>query len=424
MQIRSLEARVFGGLLILTTALFLWVVRGFLVPVFWAAVFAVIFWPVYQRALRGTGGRPAIAALLSTLAVVVVVLVPLGLLTAAVAQQAFSLYQRISAGEISLSAPIAFVERSLPTVAALFQRYGIDFAQLRATAETAAIAATQYAASQALSFGQNALTTTVLFALMLYFLFFFFRDGERIRNGLIRAIPMGDEREARLFSKFAEVARATVQGTLIVAAVQGALGGIMFGIAGIHAAIFWGVVMGILSLLPAVGAGLVWGPAAIIFFSTGAIGKGLFLVIGGSVVVGLVDNILRPVLIGRQARMPDYLVLLATLGGLAAFGLAGFVAGPVVAALFLVMWEMFADEYAPLDSSEPFAGRVAAGAEGRIEAGREAVAEERESTVADQGETPARPLPNDTGEGEGPGGEQHTASQGRGTPIEREQGRP
>jgi predicted PurR-regulated permease PerM len=368
MQIRSLEARVFGALLILTTALFLWVVRGFLVPIFWAAVFAVIFWPVFLHVTRATGGRRGLAALLSTLTVVLVVVIPFGLLAAAVAQQALSLYQRIVAGEISIDAPIAFVERTLPTAVALFGRYGIDLDRLRATAEAAAVGATQYAAAQALAIGQNALTMIILFVLMLYFLFFFFRDGEKIRAGLIRAIPMGDEREARLFSKFAEVARATVQGTLIVAAVQGALGGIMFAIAGIHAALFWGVVMGILSLLPAVGAGLVWGPAAIIFFATGSWGVGLFLVVGGTLVVGLVDNLLRPLLIGRQAKMPDYLVLLATLGGLAVFGLAGFVAGPVIAALFLVMWEMFADEYAPHDTSAPFAARVAEGVGARGDA--------------------------------------------------------
>lgn len=353
MHTRTLEARVFGALLIGTTALFLWVVRSFLFPVFWAAIFAVIFWPVFLRIVRMVGGRQAIAAMISTLAVVLVVLIPFSLLAGAVAQQALSLYQRISAGEISLAAPIAFVERSLPTVARFLEGYGVDLDRVRASAEAAAIAATQFAASQALTIGQNALTIIVLFALMLYFLFFFFRDGEKIRRGLIRAIPMGDEREARLFSRFADVARATVQGTLIVAAVQGALGGIMFAVVGIHAAIFWGVVMGILSLLPAVGAGLVWLPAAIIFFAAGSWAPGIFLIVAGTIVIGLIDNLLRPILIGRQAQMPDYLVLLATLGGLGAFGLAGFVAGPVIASLFLVMWEMFTEEYAPLDTDRP-----------------------------------------------------------------------
>ncbi|CAN5728683.1 AI-2E family transporter [soil metagenome] len=353
MQLRKLEARVFGAALIVITAFFLWMVSGFLMPVFWAAVFAVIFRPSYLHAVRMFGGRRAAAALLTTLTVVLVVLLPFTLLTIAVGQQAYSLYLRITMGEISIAAPLAFVERSLPTLTRALERFNIDLVRVRVSLEAAAVTVTQWIASQALTIGQNALILLVMFALMLYFLFFFFRDGERIVQGLIRAIPMGDQREQRLFNRFAEVSRATVKGTLIVAGVQGALGGLMFAIVGIHAALFWGVAMGILSLLPAVGAGLIWAPAAIIFFATGSIWKGVFLVLAGTLVVGLIDNLLRPILIGRQAHMPDYLVLLATLGGLAVFGLAGFVAGPIIASLVLVMWEMFADEYAPVVTPEP-----------------------------------------------------------------------
>jgi predicted PurR-regulated permease PerM len=250
-------------------------------------------------------------------------------------------------------APIAFVERSLPRLTELLDRYGVRIEEIRAGVQGAALTATQYVAGQALSLGQNALTIAVLFGLTLYFLFFLFRDGDAIMRGLIRALPMGDAREERLFRKFAEVSRATVKGTLVVAMVQGALGGLMFALVGIPAAVFWGVAMGVLSLLPAIGAALVWLPAAVFLFATGAIWQGLVVVVGGTFVIGLVDNLLRPILIGRETKMPDYLVLLATLGGLTAFGLAGFVAGPIIAALFLVMWEMFAEEYAPHDSSEP-----------------------------------------------------------------------
>ncbi len=353
MRLRNLEGRAFLGLVLLTTAAFFWVVRGFLIPVFWAVVFAVLFTPFFLRLTRLLRGRVSLAAGLTTLLVVLVVLIPFALLTAAVAQQAFSLYHRIVVGEVDIHSPVAFVERSIPALADLLARYGIDVDRVRTALENAAVTASQYLAGQAFILGQNALIVAVLFALMLYFLFFFLRDGERIVRGLIRALPLGDEREARLFAKFAEVARATVKGTLVVAAVQGALGGILFAIVGIQAAIFWAVVMGILSLLPALGAALVWAPAAIILFATGAFWKAVFLTVGGTVLVGLVDNVLRPILVGRETQMPDYLVLLATLGGLSVFGLSGFVAGPVIAALFLVVWDMFAREYAPLDSSEP-----------------------------------------------------------------------
>lgn len=353
MRLRNLESRVFVALVLGTTALFLWMVRGFLLPVFWAAVFAVLFQPLFLRLLALLRGRRSLAAALGTLTVVAVVLVPAGLLVGALAQQGLWLYQRIASGEINGDAVVRFVERSVPALTRVATRYGVDVDRVRDALQGAAGSATQYIAGTALAVGQNALTLAVLFGLMLYFLFFFFRDGERIVQALVRAIPMGDARERRLFRKIAEVSRATVKGTIVVAAVQGAVGGALFALVGIQAAVFWGVAMGVLSLLPAVGSALVWVPAAVFLFATGAFWKGMLLVAGGTLVIGLVDNVLRPVLVGRETKMPDYLVLLATLGGLTAFGLAGFVAGPIVAALFLVTWQMFADEYAPLDRSIP-----------------------------------------------------------------------
>jgi predicted PurR-regulated permease PerM len=135
-----------------------------------------------------------------------------------------------------------------------------------------------------------------------------------------------------------------------VAAVQGSIGGILFAIVGINAAIFWGVVMAVCSLLPVVGTALVWGPAAIGLFATGHVWEGILLIVGGTVLVGLADNVLRPILVGYDTKMPDYLVLLTTLGGLALFGLTGVILGPLVGAMFLVVWEMMAEEYADIDS--------------------------------------------------------------------------
>jgi predicted PurR-regulated permease PerM len=353
MRVPNLESRVFVVLVLATTVFFLWMVRVFLVPVFWAAVFAVLFQPLFLWLKRRLRGRRTLAALVTTLAVVFAVLVPSALLLAAVAQQALWLYNRIASGEANLQAPIDFVERHLPTLTAFLGEYGVGVAQLRVSLEGAAIFGTQYIATRALAFGQNVLFAAIFFLLMLYLLFFFFRDGDRILRGSMRALPMGDLREKRLLAKFAQVARATVKGTLVVAVVQGVLGGVLFSLVGIQAAVFWGVMMGILSILPAVGPMLVWLPAAVILLATGAVWQGLVVIAAGVLIVSMVDNLLRPILVGRETQMPDYLVLLATLGGLTVFGIAGFVAGPIVAALFLVMWAMFAEEYAPLTSSQP-----------------------------------------------------------------------
>lgn len=354
MRLDTLESRVFLALVLATTAFFLWMVRLFLPAVFWAVIFAVLFEPVHVRTRLLVGGRTALAAALSTIAVVLVVVVPSAFLVTAVAQQGLSVYQRILRGEVNFDRPIEIFERSVPQVAEFLDRYGIEPLRVQTWFEDAAISASQWIGSQLLTVGQNAMSLGVLFFLMLYVLFFLFRDGEKIVRGLIRALPMGDEREERLFRRFAQVARATVKGTLVVAAVQGIIGGLLFAVAGIQAALFWGLMMGLLSVLPAVGPALIWGPASIYLLFNGNVAGGLILLIGGAIAVSLADNVLRPVLVGRETKMPDYLILIATLGGLMAFGIAGFVAGPVIAALFLVMWEMFTDEYAPYDDSAPF----------------------------------------------------------------------
>jgi predicted PurR-regulated permease PerM len=204
-------------------------------------------------------------------------------------------------------------------------------------------------ASQALEIGQNTLRVTVFFFLMLYLLFFFLRDGKLLLEGLIRALPFGVERERHLFDRFAEVSRATIKGTLVVGIVQGTLGGIGFAVLGIGAPVLWGVVMALLSILPAAGPAFVWLPAAIILIAGGEVIPGIILIIVGSLVIGLVDNLLRPLLVGRDTRMPDYLILLSTLGGLTGFGLAGIVIGPIIAAFFLSVWKMAEEEYEPVD---------------------------------------------------------------------------
>jgi predicted PurR-regulated permease PerM len=180
-------------------------------------------------------------------------------------------------------------------------------------------------------------------------LFYFLREGDELLNQIVHALPLGDVRERALFNKFAEVSRATIKGTLVIGMIQGALGGMMFWFLGIEGAVFWGTIMAILSLVPIVGASLVWGPAAIIMVANAEFFKATILVAVGVLLIGLVDNLLRPILVGRDTRMPDYLVLLSTLGGLTVFGMSGFIIGPVIAALFLTLWVMFRDEFGRSD---------------------------------------------------------------------------
>jgi predicted PurR-regulated permease PerM len=346
MNATSIQSVTFFLLVILTTAAFIAMIADFLLPVFWAVVIATVFYPLHRRSVRAVGGRPSLGALLTILAILIVIVAPLALVGLALSREAIALHEHIKSGAIDLQAPIELVEQLGPLVSGYLRRLDIDLGRIGQQVSSSAVAITQFLAARALDVGQNVLRFTALLFLMLYILFFFLRDGERLVATIVRVLPLGDLRERQLFAKFAEVARATLKGTLVVGVVQGALGGILFWVLGLPAPVFFGAVMTVLSLLPAVGSGLVWGPAAIILLAMGQIAKGVIMLVTGVLIIGLVDNILRPILVGRDTQMPDYLVLLATLGGLAVFGISGFVIGPVIAAFFIAVWEMFAQEYA------------------------------------------------------------------------------
>lgn len=351
MQKRVLQNGFFIAVVLLTTVAFLGVVQNFLQPVFWAAVLATIFYPMHRWWLEKTGGREALASVCTLLVIVVIVIFPLFLVGLAVAQEASTLYERIASGEIDLRAAVQWVEDMLPVAGDFLGRFGMDLENLQQRLSSAAVGISRSAATQVWAVGQNAFRVTVLFFLMLYLLFFFLRDGERILTALIGVLPLGDDRERQLLRKFAQVAQATIKGTLVVGIVQGTLGGTIFWLLGIGGAVLWGVVMTVLSFLPAVGAAVVWAPAAIVLIVSGSTLKGIALLVFGTLIIGLADNVLRPILVGRETKMPDYLVLLATLGGLTLFGVSGFVIGPIIAALFLTVWDMFGREFGSDTSS-------------------------------------------------------------------------
>ena len=334
----------FIGLLVVASTGFFVLLWGFWQPIFWAAVLGILFRPVETRLTALLQGRATLAALLTLILIFFTVLVPAIFLGSVVVVEAASVYERIQSGELDYGAVVRWIQGLLPQFGEWTARFGVDLDDLTQKLSSAAVTGTQFIAALALSAGQNAATFVVMFFLMLYLLFFVLRDGDKILQHLHRAIPLPDEQERRLFDKFSEVARATVKGTLLVGLVQGFLGGLIFFILGIEGAVFWGLVMVILSVIPAVGTGLVWGPAAIFLVIHGSWIEGLILVAYGVLVIGLVDNLLRPILVGRDIKMPDYLILFSTLGGLSLVGLAGFVLGPMIAAFFIATWRMYAEE--------------------------------------------------------------------------------
>src|SRR5690606_6914820 len=332
-----LEQKVFLALLLVVSVAFGWILLPFYGAVFWAVILAIIFAPVQRRLLARLNARRNLAALATLFICLLVAVLPVILIAGVLVQEGTTLYKQIESGEIDIDSFVSHAKELLPaTWQAQMQRFGLgDMDQIRERLASSALQGSQFLATKAFSFGQGTFQFMLSFFLMLYLLFFLLRDGRELVARIRKAVPLSDNQKRRLFSKFTRVVRATVKGNIVVAATQGALGGIIFAILGIPSAVLCGVLMAFLSLLPAVGAGVIWTPVAIYFLMKGLIVQGVILILYGVLVIGLVDNILRPILVGKDTKMPDYVVLISTLGGLSLFGLNGFVIGPLIAALFI-----------------------------------------------------------------------------------------
>ncbi len=338
----TLEDKSFLLLLTLVTLAFGWVLLPFYGALFWAAVLAIIFAPLHARLMQRLPQKRNLAAVISLTLIVLLVVLPLILVSAMLVQEASVVYARMQSGEISFSRYFQQMYEALPAwLSGLLNRFGLgSLSLLQDRVTTGLTKGSQFFATQALNIGQDTFNLVMAFFIMLYILFFFLRDGHQLVRRLREAIPLQLDVKRSLATKFATVIRATVKGNIVVAMVQGALGGFIFWALDLQAPVLWGVLMAFLSLLPAVGAAVVWLPVALYLLLTGSVVQGSVLIAFGVLVIGLVDNVLRPILVGKDTKMPDYVVLLSTLGGISLFGLNGFVIGPVIAAMFMAAWDL------------------------------------------------------------------------------------
>jgi len=330
-------------LVVAVTALFLAVTWPFFKPLLLGALLAGLFHPLYRWITRLFGGRRSLGAAVTLLVLLVLGLGPLSAFLGIVLQQALTMSdQAIPWLTQHLGAASTFnVQEWLVKKFPALAKYMPSQEQLLEQVGTAA----KTAGAFLVAFASRMTATTAAFLLnlfvMLYAMFFFFRDGDKILERIFYYTPLSDEDETRMLTQFASITRATVKGTLVIGIIQGALAGIAFWVAGIEGAALWGTIMTILAIIPGIGAALVWVPAAIILFVTGQHLTAILLATWCAAVVGTVDNFLRPMLVGRDAKMPDLLILIGTLGGLFLFGLIGFIVGPIVCGLFLTVWDIY-----------------------------------------------------------------------------------
>lgn len=342
-----LERRSFLILLGIVTLLFALLLRPFWSAIFWATVLAILFSPLQHYLLPRLGQRATLSALCTLLLCVVIVVIPVLALLSAFMEEGANLYGMIQARELRPREYIDQIVNTIPFLPQLMERSGVNIDSLRSVLSDSAMGIGEVVAQQALSIGRNTLNFTVKLALMLYLAFFLLRDGEALVVQMKAAVPLSEHRKLLLFQKFVEVTRATVKGNLLVAIVQGALGGIIFWLLDIPAPVLWAVVMAFLSLIPAVGAALVWLPVALYLYAAGEWVSASILVAYGALIIGLADNVLRPILVGRDTKLPDYVVLFSTMGGIALIGINGFVIGPLIAAVFLAFWDIFIRDITP-----------------------------------------------------------------------------
>jgi predicted PurR-regulated permease PerM len=342
-DMRSSEDKFFLLLMVAATLAFGWILLPLYGAVLWGVVIAIIFAPLNRRLSVAIGFRRNLAAVLTVALIVTIVILPLSAVGASLAQEAGGMYKKIQSGELDMVRLFRQAVDTLPAwVSELMNRFGIaSLGALQERLSAGLLKGSEFLAGQAINIGQSTFEFVVNLFVMLYLLFFLLRDGDLLGRRVRRALPLRDKQLDELLLKFNVVIRATVKGNMLIALLQGALGGLIFWLLGISGALLWAVVMAFLSLLPAIGAGLVWIPVALYLLATGAIWQGVTLVAYGALVIGLVDNLLRPILVGKDTKMPDYVVLISTLGGIEVFGLNGFVIGPVIAAMFIAVWDLY-----------------------------------------------------------------------------------
>jgi predicted PurR-regulated permease PerM len=340
----KMRSGTFFGLLGLLSIAFLYLIRPFFYPIFWAAVLAVMFHPLYAYVLRATK-MPNVSALLSLIVAFVAIFVPLSLIAVLLFHESVTLYESIVGGRWGLDlAHFGRITEWLQTTpfAPYIQTIQSDWTTHAANATKFL---TLFVFDNIKSISQNSAHFIFLLFITLYTLFFFFRDGVKMLKRLQHLSPLGDNHEIALYNRFTSTARATLKSTVIVGGVQGILGGLLFWATGVEGAFIWGVIMLLLSLVPGIGAFLVWLPTGVIMLLMGNVWQGLSILLVGSMVISTIDNLLRPPLIGKDTQMHPLIVLFSTLGGIFLFGVSGFIIGPVLSSLYLAIISIYDNYY-------------------------------------------------------------------------------
>ena len=344
----ELQQISFLAIVAVVTFMLVWIAWPFAGSMLWAALAAIMFQPLYKWSLRKCRGRRNPAALLTLTIILLAVILPALWIGTLVVREALEVIAALQNDPIDLAASANQIYAMLPTAAQeMIDESGwADVSEAQSRLQDLLGESAGMLASQAFSIGSGALGFLLSFGLGLYVLYFLLRDGSRIGETILHSAPVEREIADRLAERFLGIVRAVIKGSGVVGVVQGTLGGITMAIAGVPSALLMGVLMAILALIPAVGTALVWAPVGIWLLISGDIWQGVFVLGSGFIIISSADNVLRPILVGRDTGIPDWIILVTTLGGLSIAGFAGIVLGPLVAGLFLASWSILQEQRA------------------------------------------------------------------------------
>lgn len=343
MDFSKIRNYLFIALLAGVTIVFFWLLKPFAYPIFWAAVIAALFYPAFLMIDRFVKHRN-VSAFFSVVIITLVILIPLMFITALLLRESITLYNNFSAhpGQVG-GATITNISNLLKN-SSFGHLFNIDEQFISENLSKIVTYGANFLVTFLKDLTQNSVEFVIMFIVTLYTSYFFLRDGEKLIAKLMYLSPLGSNRELSLYRKFTTTASSVLRGTILIGGVQGILGGIAFAIAGIDSAIILGIIMMFASIVPGIGSAIIWFPVGIYLLVSGQIWQGITVLVIGGLVISTVDNLLRPVLVGKEIKMHPLLILFSTLGGIALFDITGFLIGPIIASLFMTFWEMY-EEY-------------------------------------------------------------------------------
>jgi len=322
------------------SALFLSMIRNFLMAIFLAGIFSALTYPLFHRLSIWFRGRRRLASVATILINIFLIIIPLGGLMGIITAQAIKVGETIKpwvGKQLSQPDAISSALNSVP----FMEKIEPYRSQILTKAGELVGSISTFLIDRLSDMTLGTVHFLFMLFVMLYAMYFFLLDGEKLILKILYYLPLEDHDERRMLEKFTSVTRATLKGSAVIGILQGGLAGVAFAVVGIPSAVFWGAIMTVLSIIPSIGSAIIWVPAAIILAATGHVIKAIGLAIFCAVVVGSLDYLLRPILVGKDTQMHELMIFLGTLGGIFMFGVVGIFIGPIIAALFVTIWDIY-----------------------------------------------------------------------------------